>query len=163
MGYLPITITFISFIFLFLTRYHQLVHADSPTLVPPYSCDITNPLTKSYTFCNLNLPIIERAQDIVSRLTLDEKLAQLVNTAPPIPPLGIPSYEWWSEALHGVANYGKGIRLNGNVTIKAATIFPQIILIAASFDSKLWYRISKVNHPLFKFIFEILSKCMKCN
>jgi len=158
MGNLPltITITFISFIFLFLTRYNQLVHADSPTHVPPYSCDITNPLTKSYTFCNLNLPIIERAKDIVSRLTLDEKLAQLVNTAPAIPRLGIPSYQWWSEALHGVADYGKGIRLSGDVTIKAATIFPQVILTAASFDSKLWYRISKVGHSFFKFMFEIL-------
>ncbi|KAI5435818.1 probable beta-D-xylosidase 7 [Lathyrus oleraceus] len=144
MGHLTITLTFISFLFLFLTHsHHQLVHAESPTH-PPYSCDTTNPLTKSYTFCNLNLPIIERAKDIVSRLTLDEKLSQLVNTAPSIPRLGIPSYQWWSEALHGVANAGKGIRLNGNVSIKAATSFPQVILTAASFDSKLWYQISKV-------------------
>ncbi|KAL5058248.1 hypothetical protein RYX36_029852 [Vicia faba] len=105
---------------------------------------ITNPLTKSYSFCNLNLPIIERAKDIVSKLTLDEKLSQLVNTTPSIPRLGIPSYQWWSEALHGVANAGKGIRLNGNVSIKAATSFPQVILTAASFDPKLWYQISKV-------------------
>lgn len=147
MGHLSTTLAFISFLFLFQTPFHQLAHADSPTQ-PPYSCDTTNPLTKSYTFCNLNLPITERAKDIVSRLTLDEKLSQLVNTAPSIPRLGIPSYQWWSEALHGVANAGKGIRLNGNVSIKAATSFPQVILTAASFDTKLWYQISKVSFSL---------------
>ncbi|XP_039690028.1 probable beta-D-xylosidase 7 isoform X2 [Medicago truncatula] len=140
MGHFSITITFI---FLFLTRYHRLVHADSlATNVPPYSCDTSNPLTKSFPFCNLNLTITQRAKDIVSRLTLDEKISQLVNTAPAIPRLGIPSYQWWNEALHGVSYVGKGIRLNGSIT--AATSFPQIILIAASFDPKLWYRISKV-------------------
>lgn len=153
MGHLSITITLISFIF--LTHYHQLVHAESPTQ-PPYSCDISNPLTKSYAFCNLKLPIIERAKDIVSRLTLDEKLAQLVNTAPSIPRLGIPSYQWWSEALHGVANAGKGIRLNG--TIKAATSFPQVILTAASFDSKLWYQISKVSLLLYYLLIVLIKR-----
>ncbi|WJX57605.1 putative beta-D-xylosidase 7, variant 2 [Trifolium repens] len=142
MGHLSITTTFISFLFLFLTRHYQLVHAESPTQ-PPYSCDITNPHTKSYAFCNLNLPITQRAKDIVSRLTLDEKLSQLVNTAPAIPRLGIPSYQWWSEALHGVADAGKGIRLYGG-SIKGATSFPQVILTSASFDSKLWYQISQV-------------------
>jgi hypothetical protein len=142
MGHLSITTTFISFLFLFLTRHNQLVHAESPTQ-PPYSCDITNPHTKSYAFCNLNLPITQRAKDIVSRLTLDEKLSQLVNTAPAIPRLGIPSYQWWSEALHGVADAGKGIRLYGG-SIKGATSFPQVILTSASFDSKLWYQISQV-------------------
>ncbi|MCH97965.1 beta-D-xylosidase 7-like, partial [Trifolium medium] len=125
-----------------LTCYHQLVHAESPTQ-PPYSCDITNPLTKSYPFFNLKLPIAERAKDIVSRLTMDEKLTQLINTAPSIPRLGIPSYQWWSEALHGVADFGFGIRLGGNLSIKGATIFPQVILTTASFDPKLWYKINK--------------------
>jgi len=155
MRHFTITITFISFIFLFLTRYNQLVHADSPTHVPPYSCDTTNPLTKSFPFCNLNLTITQRAKDIVSRLTLDEKISQLVNTAPAISRLGIPSYQWWDEALHGVANAGKGIRLNGSVA--GATSFPQVILTAASFDPKLWYQISKVSCSSFnrclKFIF----------
>nr|KYP72537.1 putative beta-D-xylosidase 7 [Cajanus cajan] len=106
---------------------------------PPYSCDAS--FHPRYPFCNPELPITQRAKDLVSRLTLDEKLAQLVNTAPSIPRLGIPSYQWWSEALHGVADAGLGIRLNG--TIKGATSFPQVILTAATFDQNLWYQIGK--------------------
>lgn len=107
---------------------------------PPYSC---GPETRSLPFCKAELPIPKRARDLVSRLTLDEKISQLVNSAPAIPRLGIPPYEWWSEALHGVANVGKGIALNG--PIRAATSFPQVILTAASFDSNLWYRIGQVS------------------
>lgn len=109
---------------------------------PPYSCDSSNPSTSSYPFCKTTLPIHQRVQDLVSRLTLDEKISQLVNSAPPISRLGIPSYEWWSEALHGVADVGKGIRLYG--TVPNATSFPQVILTAASFNEHLWYRIGQV-------------------
>ncbi|KAK9271191.1 hypothetical protein L1049_026781 [Liquidambar formosana] len=119
-----------------------LIRVDSAQSPPPFSCDSSNPLTKSLPFCNPTLPISKRAQDLVSRLTLDEKISQLVNSAPPIPRLGIPSYEWWSEALHGVANAGLGIRFDG--PIRAATSFPQVILTAASFDALLWYRIGQV-------------------
>ncbi|KAL8261442.1 hypothetical protein R6Q59_025491 [Mikania micrantha] len=108
---------------------------------PPFACDSSKPATKSYPFCKLTLPIPARVKDLVSRLTLDEKISQLVNTAPAIPRLGIPAYEWWSEALHGVSNAGYGIFFNG--TIKSATSFPQVILTAASFDARLWYRIGQ--------------------
>ncbi|XP_076897907.1 putative beta-D-xylosidase 7 [Bidens hawaiensis] len=108
---------------------------------PPFACDSSKPATKSYTFCNLRLPISARVKDLVSRLTLDEKISQLVNAAPAIPRLGIPAYEWWSEALHGVSNSGFGILLNG--TIKNTTSFPQVILTAASFNARLWYRIGQ--------------------
>ncbi|KAJ6685538.1 SUGAR HYDROLASE-RELATED [Salix purpurea] len=108
---------------------------------PPFSCDSSNPSTKDFPFCETTLPISQRARDLVSRLTLDEKISQLVNSAPPIPRLGIPGYEWWSEALHGVANAGPGIHFNGN--IKGATSFPQVILTAASFDAYQWYRIGQ--------------------
>ncbi|KAB5568679.1 hypothetical protein DKX38_002472 [Salix brachista] len=108
---------------------------------PPFSCDSSNPSTKDFPFCETTLPISQRARDLVSRLTLDEKISQLVNSAPPIPRLGIPGYEWWSEALHGVANAGPGIHFNGN--IKSATSFPQVILTAASFDAYQWYRIGQ--------------------
>lgn len=119
-----------------------LVHTTESTQ-PPFSCDASNPSTKSFPFCQTSLPIRKRVQDLVSRLTLDEKISQLVNTAPPIPRLGIPGYQWWSEALHGVANVGPGIHFNG--AIKAATSFPQVILTAASFDTHLWYRIGQVS------------------
>lgn len=109
---------------------------------PPFSCDPSNPATSSLQFCNTKLPTSVRASDLVSRLTLDEKVAQLVNAAAPIPRLNVSAYEWWSEALHGVSRHGKGARFNGTIT--SATMFPQVILTAASFDSHLWFRISQV-------------------
>lgn len=109
---------------------------------PPHACDTSNPTTKLYQFCRTDLPISQRARDLVSRLTIDEKISQLVNSVPGIPRLGVPAYEWWSEALHGVAGVGPGIRFNGSV--KAATSFPQVILTAASFDSYEWFRIAQV-------------------
>ncbi|KAL9394386.1 hypothetical protein Peur_013671 [Populus x canadensis] len=116
-----------------------VLQADSTQ--PPFSCDSSNPSTKTFPFCKTTLPISQRANDLVSRLTLEEKISQLVNSAQPIPRLGIPGYQWWSEALHGVAYAGPGIRFNG--TIKRATSFPQVILSAASFDANQWYRISQ--------------------
>ena len=110
---------------------------------PPYACDSANSATRSLPFCRAELPIGRRASDLVSRLTLDEKISQLVNSAPAIPRLGVPAYEWWSEALHGVADAGPGVRFTG--AIPAATSFPQVILTAASFDDRLWYRIGQVS------------------
>ncbi|CAN8234032.1 unnamed protein product [Cochlearia groenlandica] len=109
---------------------------------PPHACDQSNPTTKLFKFCRTDLPIAQRARDLVSRLTIDEKISQLGNTVPSIQRLGVPAYEWWSEALHGVAGVGPGIRFNG--TVKAATSFPQVILTAASFDSYEWFRIAQV-------------------
>ncbi|KAL3735174.1 hypothetical protein ACJRO7_024334 [Eucalyptus globulus] len=108
---------------------------------PPFSCDPSGPSTTSFPFCNASLPISQRAQDLVYRLTLDEKISQLVSSAPAIPRLGIPAYEWWSESLHGVSESGPGIRFNG--TVRSATSFPQVILTAATFDANLWYRIGQ--------------------
>lgn len=120
--------------------------ASSSYATPPFSCDPTNPQQKSFPFCHTSLPIHQRVQDLVSRLTIDEKISQLVNTAPGIPRLGIPPYEWWSEALHGVSYSGPGINFNGG--IKSATSFPQVILTSSSFDNHLWFRIGSVS-PLF--------------
>ena len=79
---------------------------------------------------NRTLSAEERAADIVSRMTLEEKCSQMVNDAVAIPRLKIPAYRWWNEALHGVARSGK------------ATIFPQSIGMAASFDTNLVYRMT---------------------
>ncbi|KAL2551538.1 putative beta-D-xylosidase 7 [Forsythia ovata] len=122
-----------------------LIKIESKQPLPPFSCDSTNPSTNSFPFCNTSLPISQRVQDLVARFTLDEKISQLVNKASAVPRLGIPYYQWWSEALHGVAVAAKvenGVMFNGS--IRAATSFPQVILTAATFDANLWYRIAKV-------------------
>ncbi|XP_009391116.2 probable beta-D-xylosidase 7 [Musa acuminata AAA Group] len=108
---------------------------------PPFACDPANPSTRNYGFCQTTLPIDKRAADLISRLTLEEKIQQLGHIAPAIPRLGLPNYKWWSEALHGVSNWGRGIRFNGTIT--AATSFPQVIVSAASFNPDLWYRIGQ--------------------
>jgi beta-glucosidase len=69
-----------------------------------------------------------RARDLVSRMTLEEKVSQMVDAAAAIPRLGIPAYNWWNEALHGVARAG------------LATSFPQAIGMAATWDDSLIYR-----------------------
>lgn len=110
----------------------------------PFACDSSSPQTRSHQFCNTKLPIGDRAKDLVSRLTMDEKVSQLVNTAAAVPRLGIPAYEWWSEALHGVAfidGVPQGMRFNG--TVRSATSFPQVILTASSFDAHIWYSIGQ--------------------
>ncbi|KAJ8500955.1 hypothetical protein OPV22_011507 [Ensete ventricosum] len=108
---------------------------------PPFACDPSNPSTPDYAFCKTTLPVDKRVSDLVSRLTLDEKIPQLGDIAPAIPRLGVPSYKWWSEALHGLSFWGRGIHFNG--TIRSATSFPQVILTAASFNPRLWYRIGQ--------------------
>ena len=72
----------------------------------------------------------ERAADLVSRMTLEEKVSQVQNNAAGIPRLDIPPYEWWNEALHGVARAG------------AATVFPQAIGLAATFDTNLMHEVA---------------------
>ncbi|KAL6912122.1 hypothetical protein ACP4OV_000927 [Aristida adscensionis] len=107
---------------------------------PPFTCGAGAP--PNIPFCDRRLPVERRADDLVSRLTLEEKISQLGDESPAIPRLGVPAYKWWSEALHGVANAGKGIHLDG--PLRAATSFPQVILTGASFNPHLWYRIGQV-------------------
>ncbi|HZM14312.1 MAG TPA: glycoside hydrolase family 3 C-terminal domain-containing protein [Bacteroidales bacterium] len=76
-------------------------------------------------YLNTELPFGDRVSDLVSRMTVEEKAAQLLYTAPGIPRLGVPEYNWWGEALHGVARAGY------------ATVFPQSITIANSWDEEL--------------------------
>jgi beta-glucosidase len=74
-------------------------------------------------YLNPNLPAEARAADLVHRMTLEEKASQLVNQARAIPRLGVPAYDWWSEALHGMAN------------TTGVTSFPEPIGLAATFDT----------------------------
>jgi beta-glucosidase len=80
-------------------------------------------------FLDPSRPIAERVQDLLSRLTLAEKIGQMRNPAEAIPRLNIPAYDFWSEALHGVAGNGR------------ATVFPQAIGMAATWNPVLTQKI----------------------
>ncbi|MFA9390376.1 MAG: xylan 1,4-beta-xylosidase [Prolixibacteraceae bacterium] len=84
---------------------------------------------QSYPYQNPELSSNERAKDLISRLTLEEKATLMCDQSDPIPRLGIKRFNWWSEALHGYAN-------NDNVTV-----FPEPIGMAASFNDELLYSI----------------------
>lgn len=84
---------------------------------------------ENYPYQNPNLSSSERAQDLLSRLTLEEKAGLMCDVSEAIPRLGIKKFNWWSEALHGVAN-------QGNVTV-----FPEPIGMAASFNEDLLFKI----------------------
>src|SRR5579872_1937377 len=77
-----------------------------------------------------NQPTDVRVNDLIGRMTLEEKASQLVNQARAIPRLDVPQYDWWSEALHGVANAG------------TATVFPEPIGLAATFDDPLIHQMA---------------------
>ncbi len=81
---------------------------------------------------NPSLPTEQRVADLVSRMTLDEKVEQMINTSAAVPRLGVPAYDWWNEGLHGVARSGY------------ATLFPQAIGMAATWDTELLGNISTV-------------------
>ncbi|NDW12689.1 glycoside hydrolase family 3 protein [Bacteroides sp. 214] len=82
---------------------------------------------KSYR--NTSLPAEQRAEDLLRQLTLDEKIALMMDASAPVERLGIKQYNWWNEALHGVARAG------------LATVFPQPIGMAASFDPQATYHV----------------------
>jgi len=81
-------------------------------------------------YLNLSLSFDQRVADLISRMTLEEKISQMVNDAPAIDRLGIPAYNWWNECLHGVARAGR------------ATVFPQAIGLAATWDPELLGRVA---------------------
>ncbi len=91
-----------------------------------------NPIEKPdvLPYLNTELAFEERVTDLVSRMTLEEKISQMMNQAPSIERLGIPEYNWWSEGLHGVARAG------------LATVFPQAIGLGATWDRDLMFRVS---------------------
>jgi beta-glucosidase len=100
---------------LFLGLTSCVLHAQAPGLLP---------------YQDARLPIEQRVDDLVSRMTLEEKTLEMVNTSAAIPRLGVPAYDWWSEGLHGVARSGY------------ATLFPQAIGMASTWDTGLIKQVS---------------------
>ncbi len=98
-------------------------HAQAP------AADAPAPATAPYR--DPSLPIDRRVGDLVSRMTRDEKISQMQDRAAAIPRLGVPSYDWWNEGLHGVAFGGY------------ATNFPQVIGMAATWDTDLVHRMAE--------------------
>ena len=90
------------------------------------------PTPGSLPYMNPSLPLEQRVDDLIGRMTLEEKVQQMRDHAPAIPRLGVPKYDWWNEGLHGVAFAG------------AATNFPQVIGMAATWDAPLVHRMGEV-------------------
>lgn len=88
-----------------------------------------NTWAQQYPYQNTNLSDTERAKDLISRLSLEEKVGLMIDQSEAVPRLGINKFNWWSEALHGLAN-------NSNVTV-----FPEPIGMAASFDDELVFKV----------------------
>jgi beta-glucosidase len=96
--------------------------------VPAGAQQTQAPKTTPPDYLNPRLPVERRVADLVRRMTLEEKVAQMMSKAPAIERLGVPAYDWWNEALHGVAYAG------------TATVFPQAIGLGATFDPALLQR-----------------------
>jgi len=87
-------------------------------VAPAHTQRQTSP--QSFPFMNPALPLDQRVNDLIGRMTLEEKVSQMRDHSPAIPRLGVPKYDWWNEGLHGVAFAGY------------ATNFPQVIGMAAT-------------------------------
>jgi beta-glucosidase len=96
----------------------------------PQAAPAVPPNAANAVYMDPTQPADVRAADLVSRMTLEEKVSQMQSVAVAIPRLGIPAYDWWNEALHGVARAG------------VATVFPQAIGLAATWDTDLIHRVA---------------------
>ena len=112
--------------------------------------------TQSFPFMNPALPIDQRVSDLIGRMTLEEKVSQMRDHAPAIPRLGVPKYDWWNEGLHGVAFAGY------------ATNFPQVIGMAATWDTNLVHRMgdtistearAKYNQAMLERVGDAVASC----
>ena len=101
-------------------------------------CAILNGVAQTLPYQNTALTAHERAKDLCSRLTLDEKAMLMLDESPAIPRLGIKKFFWWSEALHGAAN------------MDHVTVFPEPVAMAASFNPALLYKVFDVASTEFR-------------
>src|SRR5512141_2186373 len=104
-------------------------------MTPPAQAQTSSPGQPASThapYLNPSLAIEQRVHDLVSRMTLEDKISQMRDHAAAIPRLGVPRYDWWNESLHGVAFGGY------------ATNFPQVIGMAATWDTRLVHRMAQV-------------------
>ncbi|MFQ6044964.1 MAG: glycoside hydrolase family 3 C-terminal domain-containing protein [Gemmatimonadales bacterium] len=96
----------------------------------PQPIEGTPPADLPPAYLDPDAPLEVRVQDLISRMTLEEKVSQTLYDAAAIERLGVPAYNWWNEALHGVARSGR------------ATVFPQAIGLAATWDEDLMFRVA---------------------
>ncbi|MGB7726753.1 MAG: glycoside hydrolase family 3 C-terminal domain-containing protein [Candidatus Acidiferrum sp.] len=113
-------------IILSLLLFPTLLHSQAPAINP------TTPPTVTPIYLDPSAPLEQRVNDLVSRMTLEEKVSQMQDVAPAIPRLQIPAYNWWNEGLHGVARAG------------IATVFPQAIGLGATWDTGLLHSLADV-------------------
>lgn len=109
-----------------MTKYRSIV------LIVLASATLSLKAQESFPFKDYRQPIEKRIDDLISRLTLEEKISLTGYNSPAVPGLGIPAYNWWNEALHGVARAG------------LATVFPQAIAMAATFNDSLLFEVADV-------------------
>src|SRR5438445_5600796 len=105
-----------------MNRIAQLVLVVVAASIAIIACPAVARNTSNLPYMDTKLSPEQRAMDLVHRMTLQEKASQLVNQARAIPRLGVPAYDWWSEALHGVL-------------AKGTTEFPEPVGLAATFDA----------------------------
>ncbi len=112
----------------------SIISFNASDLAEPFSAAATRipEISEPPIWRDPSQPLPARGQDLIRRMSLAEKVAQLQNTAPGIQRLGLPRYDYWSEALHGVANDG------------FATVFPQAIGMASTWDTSLIHQESTV-------------------
>ena len=114
---------------------------DSPSAPFTPVCQ-TSPLS-SHKVCDTSLSIKDRVASLIDSFTLEEKISNLVSTSSGSPRLGLPSYEWWNEALHGVGS-SPGVHFPRTGNFSYATSFPAPILTASSFDDFLIRDVARV-------------------
>jgi beta-glucosidase len=93
----------------------------------------TGPAGDTLRYKDASLPMAERIHDLIGRMTLEEKVSQMMNRSPAISRLDVPAYNWWNEGLHGVAR-----------SSLHATVFPQAIGMAATFDKEALFKMASI-------------------